>query len=147
VNDLFTSIKQRIKEEPIIELLSYCLFPDPDIIEEEIRRYQENEHMELYGYEEEGTWIAIIGFMMASDTLVIKHISVDPGYRGLGYGRGLLLEVLELKKPSLMIAETEEEAVDFFRNVGFMISSLGQAYPAMERFRCEYNALMTPGDS
>lgn len=143
---MLTSIKHRIQEAPIVELLSYSVFPDPDTLEQEISHYQESEQLELYGYEEKGKMIGIIGFTTDSNSLVVKHISVDPGFRGQGYGRGLLLEVLDLKQPVLMIAETDEEAIDFYRNVGFVISSLGQTYPGVERFRCEYDASLSPSD-
>jgi ribosomal protein S18 acetylase RimI-like enzyme len=145
---MFISIKHIVKEDPIVELLSYSQIPDPDKLEEAVRSYQESEALELYGWEENGVIVGIIGFASKpDDRLVIKHIAVDPGYRGQGYGRGLLLELLELKKPALMIAETDEEAVDFYRNVGFVISSLGQTYPGVERFRCEYDASLLSSDT
>ncbi|HPH97803.1 MAG TPA: hypothetical protein PKW33_16525 [Anaerolineaceae bacterium] len=33
-------------------------------------------------------------------------------------------------------AETDCEAVDFYRRCGFQMESLGEKYPGMERFRC-----------
>ncbi|MGG4554653.1 hypothetical protein ABEX11_20625 [Paenibacillus humicus] len=33
-------------------------------------------------------------------------------------------------------AETDKDAVDFYRRLGFNITSLGQKYPGVERFQC-----------
>ena len=34
------------------------------------------------------------------------------------------------------IAETDRDAVDFYRSCGFTIESLGEKYPRIERFLC-----------
>lgn len=41
-------------------------------------------------------------------------------------------------KPERVIAETDEEAVNFYRSIGFEVYSLGEKYPGVERFRCIY---------
>lgn len=35
-------------------------------------------------------------------------------------------------------AETDADAVEFYRKYGFKIKSLGEKYPGVERFLCEY---------
>ena len=35
-----------------------------------------------------------------------------------------------------LIAETDQEAVGFYRKCGFKVESLGELYPGVERFRC-----------
>jgi len=42
-------------------------------------------------------------------------------------------------KYSSIVAETDYEAVDFYRRYGFVITSLGEKYPGVERFLCQYN--------
>jgi len=37
-----------------------------------------------------------------------------------------------------IVAETDHEAVDFYRRYGFFITSLGEKYPGVERFLCQY---------
>ncbi|MNY68257.1 hypothetical protein D3C86_2059900 [compost metagenome] len=56
----------------------------------------------------------------------------------MGFGRGMLLEIIEDMQPTRITAETDEEAVQFYRNVGFVISSLGEKYPGVERFQSTY---------
>jgi hypothetical protein len=40
--------------------------------------------------------------------------------------------------PVRIVAETDEESVQFYRNIGFIIRSLGEKYPGVERFLCTY---------
>jgi ribosomal protein S18 acetylase RimI-like enzyme len=134
-------IKHRIEEESIQELLSYSIFPDPEKIKKAVIQYQTDPALELYGHveEDEDEILGLVGFILYPDqTLELKHIAVDPDCRGIGYGRGLILELIEVKQPSLIRAETDEETVDFYRNVGFSVVSFGEIYPGVERFRCTY---------
>jgi ribosomal protein S18 acetylase RimI-like enzyme len=133
-------IKHRIEEESIQTLLSYSIFPDPDDIKSEIVRYQTDPSLELYGHIEDDEIIGLVGFTLHPDhTLELRHIAIDPDCRGMGYGRGVILELIEVKQPSLIRAETDEETVDFYRNVGFAVVSLGEIYPGLERFQCTYD--------
>lgn len=133
-------IKHRISEDSIQELISYAVFPDPERLEQEIQRYQDEPALELYGHEEDNDIVGIVGFLVQSNnTLELKHIAVEPGARGNGYGRGLILELIEVKQPAIIIAETDDDSVEFYRSVGFAIVSLGEKYPGVERFKCIYD--------
>lgn len=132
-------IKHRITEESIQELLSYAIFPDPEKLEQATQLYQSEPTLELYGHEEDNDIIGVVGFLLhPNNTLELKHIAVEPGARGNGYGRGLILELIEVKQPAIIEAETDEDSVEFYRSVGFSIVSLGEKYPGVERFKCSY---------
>lgn len=66
----------------------------------------------------------------------IKHIAVSPAYRGKGIGREMIRYVEEHHAFSSIYAETDQEAVLFYKNIGFHITSLGEKYPGVERFGC-----------
>jgi GNAT superfamily N-acetyltransferase len=137
---LLVPIKHRLNEIAIQELLSYSIFPDPEQLELALNQYQMDASYELYGLEEDKLILGLVGFIMHNDnTKEIKHLAVDPKERGNGYGRGLILELITLKQPAIIQAETDEEAVDFYRNVGFAIVSLGELYPGVERFQCIFD--------
>ena len=132
-------IKHRISEDSIQELLSYSIFPDPERVEKEINRYQSEPALELYGHEEDNEILGVVGFIVHSNhTLELRHIAVKPEERSKGYGRGLILELIEVKQPAVIEAETDEDSVDFYRNVGLSIVSLGEKYPRVESFKCTY---------
>jgi ribosomal protein S18 acetylase RimI-like enzyme len=136
---MFLDIKSRLQEAPLSELLSYSVFPDEDRLKHTINEYQSNSNLDIFGYVAEEEVIGVLGIEISEQLIVhIRHLSVHPNFRGLGYGRGLLMELIELKKPDQLIAETDEQAVDFYRSVGFTIVSLGEQYPGIERFQCTY---------
>jgi ribosomal protein S18 acetylase RimI-like enzyme len=132
-------VKSRLQENLIQELLSYSVFPDPDVLEETIKRYESDSNMWLYGYESEGILVGIIGFRINDEQeMTIHHLAVEPHSRGAGFGRGIILEIIEEMHPLRIVAETDEETVQFYRNIGFVIRSLGEKYPSVERFICTY---------
>ncbi|MFD0619475.1 GNAT family N-acetyltransferase [Paenibacillus sp. GCM10027629] len=132
-------IKHRLNEEEIRELIGYSVFPDPDRIEQAVARYQQEDQLQLYGAVEEDEVIGIVGFTMDEDqNLILQHIAVRPENREQGYGRSIMLELIGLTNPKSIVAETDEDAADFYRNIGFAVFSLGEKYPGVERFRCEY---------
>lgn len=136
---MFVDIRSRLQEAQFTDLLSYSVFPDEDKLSSTVHEYQSNRNLEIYGYIVEQEVIAAIGIEHSESIVYIRHLSVHPDYRGLGYGRGLLMELIDWKKPEHLIADTDEEAVEFYRSVGFSISSLGELFPGAEQFRCVYN--------
>lgn len=52
--------------------------------------------------------------------------------------QGLGSKLIESTKINKMIAETDKDAVNFYKKKGFKITSLGEKYPGVERFKCEY---------
>ncbi|SEC27032.1 Ribosomal protein S18 acetylase RimI [Paenibacillus sp. GP183] len=139
MNGVLILIKSRIHEHQIQELLAYSVFPDPDHLEQTIQDYITNEKLELFGYESDDVIVGILGFQQEDrDELTIQHIAVRPDSRGAGFGRGLILEAIAMFKPERVLVETDEEAVNFYRSIGFEINSLGEKYPGVERFVCSY---------
>ena len=136
---MFISLKERITEPEIQEILGYSVFPDPEHLERTVQRYQSDDQLELYGIESEEEIVGVIGFrLMNGGNINMEHISVKPKRRGEDFGRGLILELIALFKPVSITAETDEEAVEFYRAIGFGIESLGEDYPGIERYRCTY---------
>ncbi|MNO00759.1 hypothetical protein D3C81_2207130 [compost metagenome] len=69
----------------------------------------------------------------------ILHLAVRPEDRQKGYGRGLLLEVLDKKNPDTLFAVTDEDGADFYRNVGFEVTGFTEGVEnGRELFRSVY---------
>ncbi|MCP3773026.1 GNAT family N-acetyltransferase [Paenibacillus sp. MZ04-78.2] len=136
---MLIDIKSRLDQPEIAELLEYSIFPDPARLEQTLSDYKRSEELELYGYEKDGNLLGLVGFRINPGRVMeLRHIAVQPDYRGQGYGRGQILELIHLKGPAEIVAETDEDTVDFYRNIGFEIVSLGENYSGVERFRCTY---------
>nr|WP_261306477.1 GNAT family N-acetyltransferase [Paenibacillus andongensis] len=136
---MLVNVKSRLNENEIQELLSYSVFPDPEALQPVLERYENDANLWLFGYESEGIMVGIIGFELSNNQeMTITHLAVEPESRGVGFGRGIILEIIEDMSPIRIVAETDEESVQFYRNIGFVIRSLGEKYPGVERFLCTY---------
>ncbi|RKN72994.1 GNAT family N-acetyltransferase [Paenibacillus ginsengarvi] len=136
---MLIDIKPRLREAVVADLIGQAVFPDPEAIARAITLYESSSDLELYGLEFEGELVGAVGIAMRDgEELVVKHIAVLPDQRGKGFGRDLMVALIPLKNPRRLVAETDEESVDFYRSIGFTIESLGEKYPGVERFQCTY---------
>ncbi|WP_203756676.1 GNAT family N-acetyltransferase [Cellulomonas chitinilytica] len=67
---------------------------------------------------------------------VVRALAVERTRRRSGLGRLLLDEVSLVSGYRWVEAETDRHSVEFYRRCGFSITSLGEKYPGVERFRC-----------
>lgn len=80
--------------------------------------------------------LGIVGFKRQGVSGEILHIAVDERKRNCGIGRRMIDELLLLENLTQLTAETDRDAVEFYRRYGFEIQSLGEKYPGVERFYC-----------
>ncbi|MBU7595841.1 GNAT family N-acetyltransferase (plasmid) [Metabacillus halosaccharovorans] len=103
----------------------------------EYQMYLKSLNRKLYCFELQEEIIGCIGIEIISfNECVIKHIAVSSEHRGKGIG-SRMIEFLS-EEFTLITAETDKDAVDFYRKYGFSITSLGEKYPGVERFLCDY---------
>lgn len=69
-------------------------------------------------------------------SFVISSIAVAPNARGAGIGSGLLRAAATELGCRLIRAETDGDAVGFYRRCGFDVRSLGEKYPGCVRYAC-----------
>ncbi|TFD94546.1 N-acetyltransferase [Jeotgalibacillus sp. R-1-5s-1] len=100
-------------------------------------------NQQLFGFMKEGNIIGCIGVEINLSRCEIKHIAVCPKERGYGIGSKMINFLLERYSFTSILAETDIDAVEFYRNFGFKITSLGEKYPGVERFQCEYKNYIT----
>ncbi|ETE89388.1 acetyltransferase [Bacillus thuringiensis serovar aizawai str. Leapi01] len=48
----------------------------------------------------------------------------------------MIKEVVRIYQLTYIEAETDDEAVEFYKRIGFQVKSLGEKYPGIERFHC-----------
>lgn len=80
----------------------------------------------------------LIGWRVQGNSLEILHIAVDEGMRHRDIGGRLIAAVVAWERPHSVLAETDQDAVGFYRHYGFTIQSLGEKYPGVERFQCRW---------
>src|SRR5690606_16604954 len=81
--------------------------------------------------------VGIFGVIWLSKCEVeLKHISVKSSNRRQGLGKEMVNEFIEENHIKRMKVETDKNAVNFYKKIGFNITSLGEKYPGVERFKC-----------
>ncbi|MDQ0193215.1 GNAT family N-acetyltransferase [Paenibacillus wynnii] len=137
---MLKDIKHLLGTPEVNELLTYAVIDEPDALQHTSSEYSEQAALQLFGWEEEQLLLGLVGFEETEDgSLEVKHMAVLPENRGKGYARGMILELLTSREPRYLMAETEDEvAANFYRNLGFMVYSLGVNGAGIEMFRCVY---------
>ncbi|TMU87038.1 GNAT family N-acetyltransferase [Bacillus sp. BHET2] len=126
-NDNYPSIKQ---------LLSYST----SNAEHHFEKYLQSPSGELFALEHEGEMVGCIGVeFIGLTTCEIKHLAVSPRVRGRGMASEMIQNIIDMHKVTNVLAETDKDAVLFYQKFGFTIISLGEKYPGVERFLCEYS--------
>ncbi|PEP99797.1 GNAT family N-acetyltransferase [Bacillus wiedmannii] len=123
---------EQIEKNPILNVLQYAVGPCETSLKKAVLYYESNKGT-LYRYEEEACiGIEIIGANKAR----ICHIAVVPQYRHKGIALQMIKEVSRMHQLTYLQAETDDEAVEFYKKIGFQVKSLGEKYPGIERFHC-----------
>ncbi|WP_391203911.1 GNAT family N-acetyltransferase [Psychrobacillus sp. L4] len=121
----------------IRELFSYAT--SKDRVDLEYEKYIPSPEHKLYGLELQDKIVACIGItFINAASCEIKHIAVSPIVRGNNIGSQMIKFVCDKHSLSSIKAETDKGAVKFYEKNGFNITSLGEKYPGVERFFCEY---------
>lgn len=128
-------ITSSVMPSEIRDLLAYAA--STERAADEYEKYVALSDRRLYGFTDGGVLVGCIGVEFISlEELEIKHIAVEPTARGKGFGHAMIKAVQKKLRPNVIVAETDSEAVDFYRSLGFEIMSLGEKYPGVERFWC-----------
>ncbi|WP_263704655.1 GNAT family N-acetyltransferase, partial [Bacillus thuringiensis] len=123
---------EQIEKDPILNVLQYAVGPSETSLKKAVLFYEKNKGT-LHRYEEKACiGIEIIGANKAR----IYHIAVVPQYRYKGIALRMIKEVLRMHQLTYLEAETDDEAVEFYKKIGFQVKSLGEKHPGIERFCC-----------
>ncbi len=118
------------------------MWPDDERIENEYLKYCEDNDRDLFGMLINDNLVGLMGILHLSEEVKeIKHIAIKGNFRRQGIGRAMIMEYIRLNTSSELTAETDREAVGFYEQMGFEITSLGEKYPGVERFRCILNTI------
>jgi len=122
---MFCEITEKLKDPLVLQILSCCLGDKtPEGIDKALNKYPGEK---FYSWIENGETIAVCGFRVLQDKVEICHISVSENARRKGVGKAIIFTMRE--KYGLTIeAETDDEAVDFYRKCGFEATALYKEY-------------------
>ncbi|MBC6297876.1 GNAT family N-acetyltransferase [Listeria sp. FSL L7-1517] len=84
----------------------------------------------------------LIGIHISKSFCEILHLSVLPSFQKKGIGSHMIRQVIDVN-PQLefIFAETDMDAVEFYRKFGFQIIKLPTKFPNTIRFLCIYSII------
>ncbi|MFD2829663.1 GNAT family N-acetyltransferase [Corticicoccus populi] len=133
-----TALKNHLSDSEILTLLSYSEYPcSRQKLINIAERYKSNPEIYAFGCEHLETVDGIIIVKKHSlNHIEIKSISVSPDYRKEGIGSYLISYIAGCNLHSKITAETDNDAVVFYRKNGFLVERLKEKYVGTPRYLC-----------
>lgn len=133
-------IKQILKTPDVLAVLSESVgMPTEEKLKKRAQFYINNNNVVAFGYISDGVVLGLIVLDISNkEEIVILDIAVSIDNQHIGIGRKLIKHVLAYLNPIMIIAETDDDAVDFYRKFGFIIKNLSEKYPNIIRYECKY---------
>ena len=131
-------LTHRLSDPSVRSLLADSIgFPTEARIQEVCDRYATQGNWRLLGDERDGVLVGCVGVeLLDGASGQMRHICVQPEERRKGIGRAMLDHVRRHFQLESVTAETDSDALEFWRRCGFSVESLGEQWPSVERFRC-----------
>lgn len=109
--------------------------PTKEKVQNIIAGYQADDHC-LIGAIINDRIVGIIGIKLNKNTAIIKHINVLEEFRKQGIAKKLIQYVIDYFSVKELYAETDGEAIGFYRSLGFKCEEFSTEYGI--RYKCSY---------
>ena len=131
-------IKGNLHDKGILGVLSQSMYmPTEEKLTLRADTYEADESVSAFACIDREIVIGVIVLKtLTADSFEILGIAVESAFRGMGIGSKLISSAIESLSCHQICAETDDDAVGFYRNYGFDIESLGEKYPGVVRYRC-----------
>ena len=111
--------------------------PTPEKIEQLLDDYYASDDHTIFVATQSGKIIGVIGIDCTDKPHgFITHITVSPDMRKQDVGRHLINHTTAILELSDIRAETDQDAVGFYRSCGFETEEIESQYSGVRRFRC-----------
>ncbi|MCR1847826.1 GNAT family N-acetyltransferase [Paeniclostridium sordellii] len=133
-------ISCNLRNDLTLEILKESVFKSTK--EKLIKRanyYESKDGIVSYGYIYDDVVLGLIVLDKISKyEMIILDIAVRKDKQKLGIGSELLNYVIYELKPRILVAETDDDAVGFYKKKQFEIVNLGGKYSNINRYECRY---------
>jgi ribosomal protein S18 acetylase RimI-like enzyme len=135
-----------LKNDSTLEILKESAFnPTKEKLLKRATYYENKEDVVSYGYIYDDMILGLIVLDNTSkDEVIILDIAVKKDKQNLGIGSELLNYVICELKPRVLVAETDDDAIGFYKKNKFEIVNLGEKYSGINRYECKYFNLTNP---
>ena len=112
--------------------------PTNEKIDQILIKSRNDKTYEIIGSVEGNTLIGIIIYRSGKTKIVIEYFGVEKAFQKKGEGSKLIDEVIRNTRVNCIEAETEDDAVGFYKKYGFDIRKGEKIFPEREHYICEY---------
>jgi len=117
---MFTNIKSKMDKPAVHKIIAYAAFDgSAEGTAKEVQKYSLDPNLHFYAWVENDDILGICGFQIHDDKIEIHLIAVDENARGRGVG-GSMVTALQKEYNKDIEAETDDDAVNFYRKRGFV---------------------------
>ncbi|MGX7264269.1 GNAT family N-acetyltransferase [Enterococcus crotali] len=135
--------KLTIIDTDIKELLSQATTSSKVV--SELENYLNVSNRVLYLNYHNDVLVGCIGIKILKNNVIeITHLATKEAYRCKQIGSRMIAYIEKTYEPFELVAETDNDAVGFYKKYGFEIDSLGEKYPGVERFNCLKSCFCPP---
>ena len=133
-------ISGSLSNDSNLEILKESVFePTKEKLIKRANYYENTDGVVSYGYAYDDVILGLIVLDIKNkDEIVILDIAVKKDNQKRGIGKALLNYVLFELEPKILIAETDDDAVGFYKKNKFEIVNLGEKYLNNTRYKCKY---------
>lgn len=134
------NISGSLSNDSNLEILKESVFePTKEKLIKRSNYYENTDGVVSYGYAYNDVILGLIVLDVKNkDEIVILDIAVKKDTQKRGVGKALLNYVICELKPKILIAETDGDAVEFYKKNKFEIVNLGEKYLNNTRYECKY---------
>ena len=138
---VIADVKASLFDSEIMTLLAPSVYnPTPERLRLRAGKYAADKNAYVYACKEAGAYAGIVVFRMDNNTAEILDIAVKNEYQKKGFGSRLIDFLLSRFKAEKVTAETDDEAVGFYKKYGFNVKS-GGAVGGTKRYYCKLSAV------
>lgn len=137
----FVDVKEILQNRALLSILALSVYnPTDERLHNRAEAYMNNPAIAVYAIQEADTYYGIIVLKIVDSAKIeILGIAVSTNQQKTGIGSSLINYCIETFYQKEIIAETDDDAVGFYRSFGFEIITLGDKYGAgITRYQCVY---------
>ncbi len=133
-------VSMQLDSQAVRQLLDQSGYPADRTVQHTERilsHIREDRDLRLLGATFDDVLVGLIALKLTAEArAVIRYLVVDRRHRGNGIGRWMIESVWEKHSLSCLEAETDDDAVGFYKRCGFSVHPLGKAGMDSRRYRC-----------
>ncbi len=141
--NVFRELSLSIENEKAYDVYRHCMYmPTKEKYNAKVDAWLKDENIKVFAYYEKDIIIGMIVMLLQDkEKSVILGISIEPSSRGQGIGSYMIRQLMERYHLNEIVAETDDDAVDFYARNGFEVKKQVKIYNGQDvvRYYCVLN--------